>query len=544
VANDRTDVHAFDRSATSMLFAPSVRCCRSRPTLTVQLGARMLFAEFRNVALAFATALVIACAHQVQNHQEDRAAIDRQLQRIDHIIVIYAENRSFDNLYGLFPKANGIANASVESMTQVDHVGTVLPHLPPVWKDKTSIPDPTFPTQPNRPFRIDGAPVGLPLSKPTRDLVHLFYQNQEQIAGGSMNHFAEVSNAGGLVMGYYDGSTLPMWKLAHEFTLADNFFMGAFGGSFLNHFWLVCACAPVFPNAPPSLVAKLDSSGHLERTPDSPPSALQGPAQYVASAVTPDGYAVNTTQPPYQPSGTKPAADGDPRFADPSENPLPSQTERTIGDALSDKGVSWAWYSGAWNIAVADGTRPPKDARNVIYNDHEGSPNFQAHHQPFNYFARYAPGTAERAEHLKDERDFLEAIDRGSLPQVAFYKPMGRLNSHPGYADVLEGDEHIAAIVERIRKSSLWSSSFIIVTYDENGGFWDHVSPPKGDRWGPGVRIPAILISPIAQRDNVDHTQYDTTSILKFLTRRFKLDPLPGIRPSAGDLTNAIDTSR
>ena len=81
----------------------------------------------------------------------------------------------------------------------------------------------------------------------------------------------------------------------------------------------------------------------------------------------------------------------------------------------------------------------------------------------------------------------------------------------------------------------------MIVTYDENGGFWDHVPPPKGDRWGPGSRIPTIIISPFAKRGYVDHTLYDTTSILKLITRRFDLQPLPGVRPFVGDLMNALD---
>jgi acid phosphatase len=88
----------------------------------------------------------------------------------------------------------------------------------------------------------------------------------------------------------------------------------------------------------------------------------------------------------------------------------------------------------------------------------------------------------------------------------------------------------------------------VIITYDENGGFWDHVPPPagpgSGDRWGPGTRIPTIIISPYAKRGYVDKTPYDTTSILKFITRRFGLEPLPGVRANAGDLTNAFDFSR
>ena len=504
----------------------------------------MPFKIRRVLTVSLLATLLAACATTTRKGGAASDRNDLQLQRIQHVIVIYAENRSFDNLYGLFPGANGIANASTEAKLQLDHDGAVLPRLPPVWRGDTDVADPAFPTLANAPFRIDAAPIGLPLSQRTRDLVHMFYQNQEQIAGGKMNHFAEVSNAGGLTMGDYDGSSLPMWKLAREFTLADNFFMGAFGGSFLNHFWLICACTPGFPNAPAESVAQLDPQGRLKRLPDSPASALQGPARYAPSQITADGFAVNTTQPPYQPSGIPPAIQGDAAFADTDKYPLPPQTSKTIGDTLSAKGIAWTWYASGWNAAIADGEQAPAKPRGVIYDADANAINFQPHHQPFNYFARFAPGTRDRAEHLQDGQAFLDAIDHGNLPQVAFYKPQGNLNSHPGYADVLSGDEHIAGIVERIRRSPLWSSALIIVTYDENGGFWDHVAPPKGDRWGPGVRIPTIIISPFARRAYVDHTQYDTTSIIKLLTRRFQLEPLAGVRKDAGDLTQALDLGK
>jgi acid phosphatase len=106
---------------------------------------------------------------------------------------------------------------------------------------------------------------------------------------------------------------------------------------------------------------------------------------------------------------------------------------------------------------------------------------------------------------------------------------------------VLPGDQQIAALVARIHANPVWGSTAIIVTYDENGGFWDHVPPPAGERWGPGTRVPAIIISPFARRGFVDHALYDTTSILKLITRRFDLEPLPGVRPRAGDLTGAFD---
>jgi acid phosphatase len=462
------------------------------------------------------------------------------LARIDHIVVIYAENRSFDNLYGLFPGANGIANATPAQYTQVDRNGKPLAELPPAWRGKD--PDPAFPWRmPNKPFRLDAPPLNLPLTKQVRSPVHEFYRNQEQINGGRNDRFAAVSDGGGYAMGYYDGSTMAMWKWAQEYTLADNFFMGAFGGSYLNHQWLICACTPQDASAPGNLRAQVDDKGWLARKPDSPASALQGDLVLFSGDVTPDGWSVNTTQPPYQPSLVPPAKGGDLRLTDPARHTLPPQSAKTIGDTLSAKRISWAWYAGAWNAALKDGTQPPETKRAVIYNRDKGSPNFQAHHQPFNYYARFAPGSPERDRHLKDYDDLVAGIDKGDLPQVAFYKPQGSLNQHPSYTDVWSGDQHIGALIAKIRASALWPSTAIIVTYDENGGFWDHVPPPAGDRWGPGSRIPAIIVSPFARRGYVDHTPYDTTSIIKLITRRFELEPLPGVRPGAGDLTAAFN---
>ena len=215
----------------------------------------------------------------------------------------------------------------------------------------------------------------------------------------------------------------------------------------------------------------------------------------------------------------------------------------TIGDALSEKGISWAWYADAWNAALADGMRDPSLPRKVIYYKENGAPNFQPHHVPFNYFARFDPrtGATERAAHLKDGSSFLADAANGALPPVSFYKPRGALSEHPGYTDVLSGDQHIADVVAQLQRSPQWKNMVIVVTYDENGGFWDHVPPPVVDRWGPGTRIPAIVVSPLAKRGYVDHSRYDTTSILKLITERFGLAPLPGVRAEAGDLTNALD---
>ncbi len=489
----------------------------------------------RTLALALAVLLLAGCGAVPVR--------ESALDRIDTFVVIYAENHSFDNMYGLFPGANGVANAKPEQMTQLDHDGKPLPHLPPVYT--AGKPDPKYPQGlPNAPFRIDAPPTSARIDQIVPSPIHNYWHNIEQINGGRNNRFVAMTTVGSWTMGYYDGSSQKVWQWAQRYTLADNFFMGAFGGSFLNHQWLVCACTPVYPDAPASIRAQLDDRGMMKRRPGSPPSVLNGPVQVFDGQVTPDGYVVNTSQPPYQPSGIAPAPGGNADLADPSKFPVPPQTAKTIGDTMSAKGISWTWYSGAWNEALADGRRPPAEKRAIIYNRDPGSHNFQPHHQPFNYFARFAPGSAERAAHIKDGQAFLDAIDTGSLPQVSLYKPAGRLTQHPSYTDIHSGDIHIAEVLERLEKSPQWGRMLVVVTYDENGGYWDHVAPPSGpgwgDRWGPATRVPAIVVSAHARRGYVDHTSYDTTSILKMITRRFGLEALPGVRQNAGDLSNAL----
>jgi acid phosphatase len=472
------------------------------------------------------------------------------LSQIETIVVLYPENRSFDHLYGLFPGANGIAKATEPQWTQRDHDGSVLPYLR-VW-DSHGKPDPRFPELRNAPFRIDAPPVALSADQVLLSPIHAYYHNIEQINGGRNDMFAAMSTVGGYTMGYFDGSKMKLWQWAKEFTLADNFFMGAFGGSYLNHQYLVCACTPVFKDAPPQMQARLDADGKLEKKPDSP-SARDGAVRTFTGGLggqnTPDGYSVNTTQPLYQPSGIAPAIGGPPELADAKGTerlglPLPPQTSKTIGDTLTAKGVGWAWYAGGWNSALADSAKPLNE-RTVIYTRANKALNFQPHHQPFNYFARFAPGSKDRELHLKDGEDFLRDIDAGRLPPVVFYKPTGLFNQHPSYTDLLSGDAHIADIVERLRRGPQWSRMVVIVTYDENGGFWDHVPPPTGpgwgDRWGPATRIPALIISPFAKRGHVDSTAYDTTSILKLITARFGLEPLAGAREKMGDLSAALD---
>ncbi len=113
---------------------------------------------------------------------------------------------------------------------------------------------------------------------------------------------------------------------------------------------------------------------------------------------------------------------------------------------------------------------------------------------------------ARSAAHLQDENDFFADVTNNTLPSVVFIKPFGPDNEHPGYASLLQGQQHVASLVAAVQANpALWAHTAIIVTYDEHGGHWDHVTPPVRDIWGPGARVPAIIISPFAKHGHVEH---------------------------------------
>lgn len=470
--------------------------------------------RFLVISLASAAAI---CASAKAEEQPNPFA------RIGHIVVIYTENRSFDHVFGMFRGAEGVNSA--QHPPQVNFDGRPLPELPrPRWDDR-------LPRRlPNAPFRLDPK---IDVDAHTMDPVHDFYIEQEQINGGKMDRFVEASNAGALVMGYYDGSQLKQWALAKEFTLADHFFHAAFGGSMLNHFFLICACAPTFDNPAeatrrkflPKLVTIGDGGrcdkAIREREEDSPRSALDGPPRHKRfGRLTMNLEAIGTLQPGNAISKHDKTE---------AQERLPPLHSPTIGDRLTAKNVSWAWYAGGWRDVLEGRLKP--------YDDRPDA--FQTHHQPFVYFASYAEGTEGR-KHLQDADDFVKAMDAGELPAVSFYKPLGVFNGHPDYSDLAAGDAHIGEIVARLRKSPNWPDMLIILTADENGGFWDHVAPPSIDCFGPGARVPTIIISPHAKKGFVDQTVYDTTSILRTIEVRFGLAPLAERDAAAKDLRNAL----
>ena len=491
--------------------------------------------------------------------------------RIKNVIVIYQENWSFDALYGLFPGANGISHASRLSLAQRDRLtgkrytsqlgrpfdlvsGSAMLTTPPQPLNNGAI-DTRFPAgfDTLTPYDVV-ADAGLRVSDKTGDIVHRFWHEQSQINHGTMNRFVTWSDNPGLVMSYFDATSLPEGLLAQQYTLCDNFFHAAFGGSFLNHQFLIAAAAPVYPNAPASMQPTLDATGQLALDSTTGKMVHDGNITPIGSRsfsipwrTFDKNYAVNTIF----------STNLVPTFSNPgSASLLPSQNDSdstdttrpfipTIGDRLSANNVSWKWYSGGWDSALA---RTPTNPVNngVAPPNPPVDPLFQWHHQPLAYYDNYAPWrNGQRnpvsAAHLQDENNFFADLQNNTLPAVSFIKPLGPNNEHPGYADLLTGQQHVADLVNAVKQSAYWGQTLIIVTYDEHGGRWDHVPPPYSNGvWGDGSRVPAIVIGPFAKQGFIDHEQHDTLSILKTIERLYNLAPLTQYDANASSLESSL----
>ena len=491
-------------------------------------------------------------------------AVPLRRPRWDHLVVIYEENHSFDNLWGLWPGVNGLNSPSAKHSTQV---GAGLPRKalgcllqndvnltsPPLAKDcpggatkaDGTIVDSHFP---NKPFAINdylpptaktcyvptqatpnGPSTGVLAGATgaveggcTRDLVHRFYQEQFQLDGSRHDRYVTGSDAVGLAMGYYDTKSLPLYQYlngpdAPPYVIDDNFFAGAFGGSFLNHQFLVAARAPLWPGGADKsgvqtgcatgptncdLHSVVDLNGMPKASDLYAPvggkvaNPLVADNPLTQAGLTPTGgracfvptgavrpplhtacgdYAVNTIQPMSQPYSPGTAVG----------KRLPLLTTPTIGDRLSAKKVTWAWYSGGWADAAGSvggpgwtngsGADKKCGANSFSTSTFPYCPDFrfQFHHQAFNYYDKYkampdANGketNPQRLAHLLDEQDFLIACKVG-LANVSFVKPLGPENEHPGYTGVSQGDRHLVELIKAIQASPQWKSTVIVVTYD------------------------------------------------------------------------------
>lgn len=468
-------------------------------------------------------------------------------EKIDHIVVIYQENRSFDHYFGTYTNPKG--GKKVNNL--LDKNGKIDAKFLGMQKNPEGIPYNYLPVPenipgffsallPNQPFHL--TPYMPATDNAPWDPSHNFHRMFAQVDQGKMDKFValamvnpkaapadlagmkdsdpwvafELSKPSGAVMGYYEREDLQHYHaLADEYVLLDNFFQAMSGGSTGNALYLAAGRSAQWLQAPEKLkiAQKLaltdpyyDEFGILIN--DLPP--LNGPTEADYSNL---------------------------KIAPPPEE----QTYASIGDRLNEAKISWAWYNENWN-----GVKPwalktafgPGDGSAVI----DTTNLYVPHHNPFQYYPTW--GDNVRAGHMRDATDFLEDVKSGKLPSVSFLKATGFHDEHPEHSAPAWGQDWVMSLLNALAQSPAWSRTAVIITYDEGGGFWDHVAPPNPDRYGCGTRIPALLISPYARRGFVDSAFGDTTSVLAFINKRFNLKPLHTRDAGAYALLNGMDFSQ
>ena len=471
-------------------------------------------------------------------------------QKIEHVVVIFQENRSFDHYFGTFQPKNG-----QQVVNLLDGQGQLDPRFLGLQKNPAGIAYDNLPLPaeipgfqnvqlPNQPFHM--APYIPARGNVHWDPAHRFFRMMAEVHNGKMDRFValaggsktllsrdefrkmspeqiafDLARPSGPVLGYYTGEDLPFYhQVAHQYTLFDHFFQAMSGGSTGNALYLAAARSCIHPHAPREVCAPFDpKDAGLEHrffdlpydhqkvlVNDLPP--LQGPTN--ADAVK----ALKISPPPE------------------------AQTYDNIGDRLDGARVSWAWYNENWNrvkpwaLKTAFG---PGDGSAVI----DTGQLYVAHHNPFQYYPRWPEYV--KSGHMRDSEDFLADAHAGKLPGVSFVRASAAHDEHPADCAPAYGMEWVEQLVRAAADGPAWDKTAIFITYDEGGGFWDSLPPKVVDDYGFGTRIPALLISPWARQGLVDHHLASTASILKFIETRFGLQPLNQRDADAYDLMGAFD---
>jgi phospholipase C len=416
----------------------------------------------------------------------------------------------------------------------------------------------------NGPFQLTGA--DLPYDSYTGDTTHRFFQMWQQ-SDCSAHSITEDNPSGCLndlypfVITTYAGPTAdkggsnsmafynmqdedaPLLKrLADEYTLADNYHQPAQGGTGIQHvfmgtgddvFWSDGLGNPAIP--PTSVIANpnpktgTDNQYTVDGTFTNCSDVFTAPGvlpivRYLdhlpyavqANCDVDHYYMINNTNPGFLPNGmvdTKGIASG---------QSIPPSSVRTIGDALNDKSIPWAYYGGAYNAAVnlANGSTNPLDAIGAAYCN---ICNFES------YASSIMGNPAQRTQHIKDTVDFFAAIKNGTLPAVSFVKPDGLLDGHPASSKVDLFEGMLQKILDALDADpELKAETALIITVDEGGGYYDSGFIQPLDFFGDGPRIPLIVVSPYSKGGHVVHSYNDHVSILKFIERNWDLDPLTG----------------
>lgn len=405
----------------------------------------------------------------------------------------------------------------------------------------------------------------------TGDTTHRFYQDWQQ-EDCSVASVTKANNAGclndlfpfvmgtysatnksqGNSMGFYNAQQeqAPILKmLADRFTLSDNFHQSFHGGTGANHFMLGTGDAgfwsdgngnPVTPpaksianpNPKAGTVNTYTVDGNFSACADINQPGVQPIVNYLENlpyAAEPNCqpnhyYMLNNVSPGYLPNGALSGGSN-----------LPPSSVRTIGDALIEKNVSWAYYGGAYNDAVAlsnaavaaNPTSPNLTAAAIADPAHALGVAYCQICNPFQYATSIMANPAVRTAHIKDTADLVTAIKNNTLPAVSFGKPDGLLDGHPQSSKVDLFEAYVLNILAALDANpKLKAQTAVFVTWDEAGGYWDSGYVQSIDFFGDGPRIPLLILSPYTTGGKVYHNYGDHVSVLKFIERNWGLKPL------------------
>jgi phospholipase C len=427
---------------------------------------------------------------------------DRDGQPIQHVVVIFQENVSFDHYFGTYPNAT---NPKGEPAFYA-FPGTPVPNglTPELLTNNPNLANPQ---------RLDRT-----LSQVvTCDQDHGYTDEQKAYDGGLADQFVQHTAGAGctnksLVMDYYDGNTVTaMWNYAQYFSMSDNSFDTEFG-----------------PSTPGAL------------------NLISGQTNGATPAnVT--GRVINGTV----------YSDLDPTFDDCSAGTTAALSGPNIGDLLNAANITWGWFEGGFApSAVTSGVAACKTAHTNVGGS--SVTDYIPHHEPFQYYASTANphhlpptsvamiGHTDQANHQYDLTNFWAAADSGHMPAVSFLKAPAYEDGHAGYSDPLDEQTFLVNTINQLEKLPTWKNTAVIINYDDSDGWYDHVMPTivnqsndpatdallNGnscgtntkavlggiqDRCGYGTRLPLLVISPWAKHNYIDHTLTDQTSILRFI---------------------------
>jgi phospholipase C len=351
---------------------------------------------------------------------------------------------------------------------------------------------------------------------------------------------ARNDGSGGNSMGFYNvqqGDAPVMKRLADKYTLNDNYHQPLMGGTLIQHtmlgtadeiFWETfqgVAQPPVASVADPDPKSSTNAAFQRDKTwtncSDLTQPGIAPIVAYLASlpwhppskCEAGHFYAINNMSPGFLPNGNIDAA------SILTGGKIPPSTLRTIGDALNEKGISWAYYGGGYDAAV----RVANGSTNAV--DVLISGNYCDICNPFSYAKSIMGDATQRGEHIKDAIDFFDALDKDQLPAVSYVKPDSLVDGHPASSKLALFEAMVENIVDRLKVDKNKDTA-LIVTFDEGGGYWDSGGFMPLDFFGDGPRIPMLVVSHWSKGGKVVHSYNDHASVVKFIERNWGLKPL------------------